>query len=186
MRLFFAMLLMSCLVLTLENCGSSSKGKAKKGNLSQKELKDLFFTLGQQMLTYEKIGNLKIGLSLSKTINLLGEPSDKSKQEQWGSDGDYHQTLTFKERGIEVEMKGKDNQTQKVDQITAIEPCQLKTKKKIGIGSSVEEVKTAYKRLIDPKASDSKTIVAGSVYGGLIFEIESGKVKQIVLGAVAE
>ncbi len=36
------------------------------------------------------------------------------------------------------------------------------------------------------KATPGKTFVAGSIYGGVIFTFDDGKVEQIFIGAAAE
>jgi hypothetical protein len=38
----------------------------------------------------------------------------------------------------------------------------------------------------DREMSNAKTLLAGSIYGGLIFQFQNGKVNQIFLGAAAE
>jgi hypothetical protein len=81
---------------------------------------------------------------------------------------------------------GQNNSNQVIGMLTISEPCELKTSRRIGIGSNMEEVKSAYKVAIDPSSSDSETIVAGSVYGGIIFKMENNKVKSIFIGASAE
>ncbi len=74
----------------------------------------------------------------------------------------------------------------KINSILISEPCTLKTKKQIGIGDSQQAVKAAYADFIDKESSDATTIVAGTVYGGLLFTLEGEKVKTIFIGASAE
>jgi hypothetical protein len=62
----------------------------------------------------------------------------------------------------------------------------LKTKRNIGIGNSTEEVQIAYKDLINSKSMNNKTIIAGTIYGGVIFKIEKNIVKSIFIGAGGE
>ena len=66
-------------------------------------------------------------------------------------------------------------------------PCDYKTQRGIQIGSSDTEVQNAYKNEINPQ--DSKphaTIVAGTVYGGIIFDLTNGFVTSIFIGAATE
>ena len=70
--------------------------------------------------------------------------------------------------------------------ITITEPCEFKTTRNIGIGSNMEEVQTAYRQEINAKSSNTETIIAGTVYGGIIFNFENKKVKSIFIGASAE
>ncbi len=74
-----------------------------------------------------------------------------------------------------------------VTSIVVASPSTLTTSKGIQIGSTEEEVLTAYAPFLDRGASRrGKTVVAGSIYGGLIISIADGKVSEIFLGAAAE
>ena len=64
-------------------------------------------------------------------------------------------------------------------------PCEYKTKQGIGIGSSVKEVQAAYPNQLNPAVNDTK-LVAGTVYGGIIFGLDGGVVSSIFIGAAAE
>lgn len=74
-----------------------------------------------------------------------------------------------------------------VDGITVTSPSVLKTKRGIQIGSTEKAVTKAYGR--DKNTEDSvpkETFVAGSLYGGLIFNFKNNRVTEIFLGASAE
>ena len=168
-------------------CQSCNSKRSDKNIVTESISKTVDYgQIGNQLLQDEKIGELKIGLSVSKTINLLGEPSEKSKLELWGADGEYHHTLIYKDKGIEIDIVGENDSIQKIGMITVTEPCTLTTKEKVGIGSSVESIKTAYKNSINPEFTDSTSIVAGSIYGGIIFKIKDDKVNEIFIGAAEE
>ena len=48
-------------------------------------------------------------------------------------------------------------------------------------------MKAAYADAIDPESgAEDESIVAGSVYGGVIFSMRDGKVEEIFIGAAAE
>ena len=70
--------------------------------------------------------------------------------------------------------------------VTVFPPFEGKTSRGVGIGSTEEEVRAAYKNLIDPGSRPGEMIIAGSVYGGVFFTIEDGKVTTIFIGAGAE
>ena len=71
--------------------------------------------------------------------------------------------------------------------ITLAAPCTLATKRGIRIGSTEQEVKKAYKKDWNKEDSTSSgRFVAGSIYGGIVFEFQNGKVSRIFLGAAAE
>ena len=58
----------------------------------------------------------------------------------------------------------------------------------IGIGSSKDEVLHAYNKEINFTENDLEfdTIVAGTVYGGVIFTFKNNYVSSIFIGAAAE
>jgi len=134
------------------------------------------------------VGDLLLGLSDVKTIELLGQPDTKSKAEEWGADGLIHQDWVYKSKGIKLNMDnntGKDKQT--IFSITISSPCTFKTKKNMGIGSTYKEVMAAYEKDIDKSATDNKTITVGSVYGGIIFTFsKADKADTVFIGAAAE
>jgi hypothetical protein len=71
--------------------------------------------------------------------------------------------------------------------IKLVSPSRLATKRGIKIGSSIEEVSFAYAKEKDQEMSiPDQTFVAGSIYGGLIFTFDQGRVSEIFLGAAAE
>ncbi len=142
--------------------------------------------IGYDLMKNEKIGELKIGLKVDKIIELLGKPEEKSKLELWGADDSYHQEWNYKTKGISLDIIGKTEAEQVVNMITISEPSKLKTLKQIAIGSPIEDVKKAYIESIDTSWSDNENIVAGSVYGGIVFTFENNIVKTIFIGASAE
>jgi hypothetical protein len=74
-----------------------------------------------------------------------------------------------------------------IESITLTAPCTLATKRGIRIGSPEKEARKAYKK--DWNREDnalSGSFVAGSIYGGIVFQLQNGKVSRIFLGASAE
>ena len=133
------------------------------------------------------VGDLLLGLSDTKAIELLGQPESKSKAEEWGADGLMHQDWLYKSKGISLNMdnsKGNDKQT--IFSITITSPCTFKTKKNMGIGSTYNEVMKVYEKNIDKSFTDKATITVGSVYGGIIFSFKNDKAEKVFVGAAAE
>jgi len=189
LRLLGLLILIGALGLTCGSCNSTNKNNNKNqtDSISSATKANVDYNqIGNQLLLNEKIGELKIGLSIAKTIDLLGEPSERTKLEIWGADGDSHYTMIYKDKGIEIDIVGENKTKQKVESITVTEPCSFKTNENIGIGTNINAIKNAYKGLVNPEFSDSNTLVVGSIYGGLIFKMEKDKVNKIILGAVAE
>ncbi len=130
---------------------------------------------------------LKLQAKDTEVIKNLGECTNKSKATVWGADGLLHQTWKYDAKGIELDMV-KSNGQQIVGSITITTPCDYKTSKNIGIGSSKQEVTNAYKNEInnEDSALAPSRIVIGSIYGGTIFKFENDKVSSIFVGAAAE
>lgn len=137
-------------------------------------------------LMKESIGLLSIGISDSDALKILGAPEQKSNARIWGADGMEHQRWYYQTKGIELDMIRKES-AQTVNMIIIKSPCDYKTQRGIQIGSSEAEVQRAYKNEINPQDSKSNsTIVAGTIYGGIIFGLRDSIVTSIFIGAAAE
>ncbi|NOT52053.1 MAG: hypothetical protein HOP10_12340 [Chitinophagaceae bacterium] len=137
----------------------------------------------------ETFGDIKLGQASAETIKVLGEPDSKAEAIEWAADGLMHQDWTWKAKGLVLNMsydKTKQESTTAIYTITAQAPCAFKTKAGLGIGNTYSEVEAAYKKDIDPEATDKTQITVGSVYGGIIFSFTNDKASTIFLGAQAE
>lgn len=152
---------------------------------------DYYLKTGFDLMRKESLGSLRLELAGTAVRNLFGEPNEKSKQVVWGADGEEHQTWYYKSKGIELDMMGPKSK-QEINMITINKPCTLKTGRGIGIGSTKKEVFNAYKKEINHDSSnpemqtDPDTVVAGTVYGGVIFNFRNDQVSKIFIGAAAE
>jgi len=71
--------------------------------------------------------------------------------------------------------------------VTLSTPSRKKTSRGIGIGSLQKEVLEAYGAEFNREESLlPDTIIAGSVFGGLVFTMKDGRVESIFIGAAAE
>ena len=134
-------------------------------------------------------GPIRLGQPYSEFLKILGPPDAKTKAIEWGADGLLHEDWTWKSKGLVLNLssdKINKDSTLSIFTITATAPCDFKTKANMGMGSSYAEVETAYKKDIDPEATDKTQITVGSVYGGIIFSFRNDKVSRIFLGAEAE
>ena len=163
---------------------------ALRGTAYAQQTKDTAVTANFAKIGYalmkEKIGFLSLGISEDIVLKNLGDPEKKSTARIWGADGMEHQSWYYPAKGLEFDMVRKDGK-QVVDRISIERPCDYKTQRGIQIGSSAADVQTAYKNEINPQygAPDS-SIVAGTVFGGIIFGIKDGRVHSIFVGASAE
>jgi hypothetical protein len=160
----------------------------KKGSFykSDNSLTDPDNHKGYDLMKNETLGKLKLGLDSKKAIAELGNPETKWAVELWGADGLYHQTWTYESAGIGLNMSGNDSLNMEIWSLNFYAPCTLKTSRNIGIGSSIDEVKAAYKEELNETYSTYKSLVAGSVYGGIIFNFENWKVSSVFIGSAAE
>ena len=143
-----------------------------------------YLKLGFDIMKNEAVGFLKIGLAAAEVLAGLGEPADKSPSRIWGADGLEHQKWRYPAKGIEFDMVKRDGAFL-VNMIRITTPCDYKTKQGIGIGSPAKEVQAAYPNQLNPAVNGTK-LVAGTVYGGIIFGLDGGVVSSIFIGAAAE
>lgn len=137
-------------------------------------------------LMKEPIGPLSIGASDSSILKAFGKPDQKSTAKIWGADGMEHQRWYYHAKGIELDMIRKES-TQTVNRIMIKSPCDYKTQRGIQIGSSDIAVQSAYKNEINPSDGKSNSsIIAGTIYGGIVFGIKDNLVTSIFIGAAAE
>lgn len=162
------------------------EGKLEEHNLSESLQPNISVT--DNLMQTESIGELKIDDSAQQVISYLGNPETQSENVIWGSDGLYHQTWDYPQQGNKLDMVSETEKgTQTVSSITINEPSQLKTKRNIGIGDLYEKVEKVYKQEKDVDNSITcETFVAGSIYEGIIFSFNEGRVSKIFLGSAAE
>ena len=136
----------------------------------------------------EQIGELSLGLSEKSLKNKLHCAFKRDEDIEWAADGAYHQTWHCKEAGLSFDMVSNHKGGNKtIASITVTAPSTLKTKRGIQIGNSESAVTKAYQKERNAEDSQPKQLfVAGSVYGGLMFEFKNDKVESIFLGAGAE
>ena len=177
----------------VSGCGNLSKTDDKKSlkikdsiTTNNIEQEKNYSSVGFELMKNESFGEIRLELGINRVLEILGEPEEKTKAELWGADGEYHQQWNYLNNGIELDIIGEPDTALKVNMITISGHSELKTKRNIGIGSSFEDVKSAYKSEIDPNMIDIKTIVAGTIFGGIIFNFENNKVNSIFIGAIAE
>ena len=147
-----------------------------------------FAAKGSDLLDSERIGSLRIGLSESDVKLSTSCALQRGPEKLWGADGAYHQTLRCDACGLRLGMVSEKRGGPKhIESITLVAPGTLATSRGIRIGSAEQAVRKAYRAEWNREESkQSGNFVAGSIYGGLLFEFQDGKVIQIFLGAAAE
>lgn len=167
-----------------ENAAANIEAAANQANGTKVDYAEIGFGLAAA----ESAFILNSSFFDSEVVKFLGEPEKKSEPAVWGSDGLEHQTWYYSSKGIELGLSKNDESKQVIYSVKLEKPCILKTSRGIGIGSTKAEVLDAYKKEIDPveNGGGSSAIVAGTVYGGLIFTLENDIVASIFIGAAAE
>lgn len=142
----------------------------------------------EAMLRGEGLGGLRLGLPEKEVLKQLGKPAKQTAVVLQEADGMYVQKWLYPAQGIELQMSAeKKTGVKSVAMITASAPCDLSTKQGIKIGSAEGAVRKAYGAHADRDTpAEPGTFVAGSIYGGIIFNFSKGKVTRIFFGAAAE
>jgi len=135
-----------------------------------------FDSLGWKLVAQE--------LSHKDTLKILGKPERKSKETMSEVDGTMHQIWYY--NGVELDMAKNDRNKLEINYISISKPSNYKTLRNIGIGSTKQEVMKAYKNEFNPEDSDNANITAGTIYGGIMFELKKNHVSKIFIGAAAE
>lgn len=175
---YLILLLLVCILPVLGGCHQEPRpSETPSASVSEPDF---------DLINQESIGLLKLGLTAEETVRTLGSTEKKSDLIIWGADGLEHQTWYYPTQGVELDLV-RTEKGQNINMIIIQTPCRLKTSRNIGIGSLRADVVAAYGQEIeeDGKALDG-SLVAGSLYGGVIFKLEDDKVVQIFIGAAAE
>lgn len=151
----------------------------------------LFAILGaaeKDPLGEETIGGLKLGQPAGVVVTRLGQPERKGKEVCWEATGDWVVNWKFPKQGLELNLaSGAKGGPKKILSILAQAPCPLATGRGVKVGSTEAEVRKAYGPWEEKTESKpGETFVAGSIYGGIIFSFQAGRVRRIFFGAAAE
>ncbi len=138
-------------------------------------------------LEHEGIGELRQGMTTEQVVALLGEPDKRSKIEEEGATGDFVLDWEYAAKGLSIGMAGATAKGPfSVSSMTANAKCTLSASWGLKIGSTRAEVEKVYGKAFDADFTNDQSFVAGSVYGGVFFDFQDGKVTGIFIGAGAE
>lgn len=179
-------------------CGSHSNSKSQKQSaqtVADKSISDSSQNSGSleadtsfSLMKFESLGKIILGISGDSVLAYFQEPDIRGPIHLLPAIGSYVQEWDYQNLGITLEMASDDSLgLKRVLSVSATTPCSLSTKKGIKIGSDISSVEKAYENFKNKENSKENTsFVAGSIYGGLVFSIENGKVSKIFIGASAE
>jgi hypothetical protein len=183
--LFVILLFTACeQVMENENAGEQDE-LPEAVEAQQVEEKD-FSEIGFKLMETETVGDLKMGLTTAEVEKITGKPEIITPFEEWGVDGFEHQTRVYQKETIELDFIKLDDGRIVSNSITVLEGCTYKTSRNVGIGSTYDDVLQTYKKEISTPESLT-TLIAGSIYGGIIFQFsDEKKVNNIFIGSAAE
>ena len=181
----FGVLLVGLLVMLLAVPVSQAGAEPNQQILVDANSGNTYSKIGFALMK-ETIGPLALGMAADEVAAQLGQPEEKSDAKIWGADKMEHQFWYYSAKGAELGMIKKDG-TQVIERIVIKNSCDYETQRGIKIGSSETEVQAAYQEAMNPGASSpGKRIVCGTVYGGIIFDVQNNAVSSIFIGAAAE
>lgn len=143
-----------------------------------------YSTLTEDLLKEESMGGFKIGMPFREKL----KGWSVTPKQYWEGDGLVHQSYINKVTADEINICSDDSAFSNaiVSSVTAGPLSGYKTSRNIGIGNTYQEVLKAYNKYINDGETNDTLIVAGSIYGGMIFNFEKGKVARMFMGAAAE
>lgn len=135
----------------------------------------------------QKLGPLRLKLPITAAEKALGKPSTVSKPHVEEATGRTVQTRTYKKHGLEVTYaRDSEYQPWQIERFQAKAPCAWRNPHGVGIGTAMDVVRQKYAPLLEKETSIGNQLVVGSVYFGVIYAFEEGKVDSIFIGAAAE
>lgn len=143
---------------------------------------------GEAELDNETLGGLKLGMSEAEVRKIVTQQLFKGEVSFEGATGLWVSDWISPELGLALEMAATEEKGPvSLDAVFIKAPSDFLTSRGIGIGSTREAVAHAYGKLKSEEDSDESTFVAGSVFGGVIFNFDDdGQVENIFLGAASE
>ncbi|MBX2877710.1 MAG: hypothetical protein KTR30_36660 [Saprospiraceae bacterium] len=181
-----------------ENQSKDKDSSATNSELNQTDLPPETYQsseidkIGWELLEQETFGEIRLEMDSVSIIKIIGQPDSVTTINYWGADGGYHNEWFYNKLGLTIGMnRVPDHPNHKyqaclADRMTLTSPSKLYTARRIRIGSTRGEVLSNYKLAITDTVGFDNNLVAGTVYGGLLFQLEQDTVVRIFLGAAAE
>ena len=148
------------------------------------------FEAGFELLKHDSFGGLHYSMPYVDIIEYMGPPDREHEPEYWDADGLYHWSVYYEMYGyMQISFVNDTNQKEggRVYSILTATYHSETTVRGIRLGSTRDEVLNAYADIINAEDSRGNRIVAGSVYGGIMFFMDhEDKVEWIFVGASTE
>lgn len=135
----------------------------------------------------DAMGWLRMGLSPAELEARLGPPEEVGPTFEEGATGLWVHERVWNAAGVVVQLAATtEGGPQGVNSFTVSAPFDGRSARGIGVGSAEAEVLAAYGDVLDPHSVPGERVIAGSLYGGMIFYLEDGVVTAVFAGAAAE
>lgn len=140
------------------------------------------------LIRSESFNGLKLDMTIQEFEPLVLCRVEKDEPVLWAGIGEIIQEWNYQDCGVKLQLSTVDPDTpQIISSIMIRPPSDLETSRGIHIGSTEQEAMEAYADHLDADYSVSgDTLVAGSIYGGLVFTFKDNLVESMFLGAGAE
>lgn len=133
----------------------------------------------------ESIGPVRHGMTDTKVARVAGAPATKGAPYYAGeATGDWQKDWTYAGAVVTFYADTKTGPKWTIRTV-GVTGGRWKTKRGIAIGATRGQVEKAYAKVKDKDASSEEQFVAGSVYGGIVFEFADDQVKSMFVGAAA-
>ncbi len=141
----------------------------------------------RERIVKENIGGLFLGMDAEKAVALLGEPDSKTEPVEEAATGAVVSEWTWNTKGVRLIIDCSEK-NYKVRMIDVRQPFRGKTSCGIGVGDSMAAANKIYGKYLDEDHSGSESMVAGSIYGGILFKkgADTDEITSISIGAFAE
>lgn len=134
----------------------------------------------------EKLGPVRTGMTDAEVLAAAGEPKRKGRARSAGeATGDFEQDWVYPGGSVTLAADRRDGPVWTVRSIAVSRTDGWRTQRGIGIGANRADVERAYTDVLSADYTDEEHVVAGSIYGGIVFAIKRGKVGSIFVGAAA-
>jgi hypothetical protein len=154
--------------------------------ISNSETDEKYYKLAEKLLNSESIGGVKWNMNYNELISVLGQPDSLSDPQISEDDGENYQVAYYNSKGLNVGLSINSDSTKNISWIDVSDSSDLKTSGQIGIGSTVEQLKTVYKEYLNPDNSYPDYIIAGTEYFGIFFDLKDNKVIRIYFGLMGD
>ncbi|MCC6883499.1 MAG: hypothetical protein IT576_15195 [Verrucomicrobiales bacterium] len=150
--------------------------------------------LSVRLLKADSIAGIKFEMTEGEVRQIMGEAEEVGEEVANEVTGGFSTDWRYPSKKLTIWMESEQKGGAKtVSSVHIEEGSLLRTSGGIGIGASLNEVKLAYGAYESHESEPGTTspdepysFVAGSIYGGVIFQIENRTVKEIFIGAGAE